>query len=98
MIKASEKFSGSFSKFAIRRETAGVLPKFLISDFEKSNIWPFISISFNAVLILFRLISSLYCTAIRVPPLKSILNFGPLFDINENTPIRINIADKAIAD
>ena len=98
MIKVSEKFSGSFSKLAIRRETAAVLPKFLISDFEKSNVWPFISISFNAVLMLFKLISLLYCTAIRVPPLKSILNFGPLFDTNENIPVRINIADKATAD
>ena len=44
------------------------------------------------------LIGFVYCTAIKVPPLKSILSLGPLFIISENIPDSIRAQDSRIVN
>ena len=53
---------------------------------------------FNLDLKLLILTGLVYLTAIKVPPLKSMLNSGPLFIISEKILARINALDRKIVN
>ena len=79
-------------------DTFDLLPKCLISDVLKSNFCPLMVTVFNSLRRLFMFIGLVYCTATKVPPLKSILNFGPLLIIRENIPASNKAPDKRIVN
>ena len=89
-----ENCSGSLSILARRTATLDSSPKCLISALLKSKVCP--SIDTFAIADRISLISteSVKFTATMVPPLKSILNFGPPFMIIDTMPAMISAAER----
>ena len=92
-----ENCSGSLSILARRTATLDSSPKCLISALLKSKVCP--SIDTFAIADRISLISteSVKFTATMVPPLKSILNFGPPFMTIDTMPAMISAAEKSPA-